>query len=119
MNLPVQIKSAPGRAFSSTVAYLLPHGYPNTVAPSYAHYASWTSLGMMFSSVTSGTHARTLCTFLYTHTVCCPHAGLHRARVRTRQCTTRARASALQCCPPKPCCMPWVWAPAPFPSRPR
>jgi hypothetical protein len=33
------------------IAYLLPSGYPLTVDQSYAGYATWSSLAMMFSSV--------------------------------------------------------------------
>jgi hypothetical protein len=41
----------PRLLFRAMVASLLPHGYPSTVAPSYAPYASWTAAGLTFSSI--------------------------------------------------------------------
>lgn len=39
---------------NATLSYLLPHGYPHTVAPSYASYARWTFLASVFSSTNGG-----------------------------------------------------------------
>jgi hypothetical protein len=39
---------------NALIAYLLPAGYPNTVAPSYASYATWSSAAMVFSSAGGG-----------------------------------------------------------------
>ena len=44
-------RTAPVRAFTAVTAYLLPFGYPVTVAPSYTAYASWAFFGMLFSSI--------------------------------------------------------------------
>lgn len=43
-------RKGPARVLAAVTAYLLPYGFPRTVAPSYASYASWTFAGMLFSS---------------------------------------------------------------------
>lgn len=48
--LMARARKGPARVFAAVTAYLLPYGFPRTVAPSYASYATWTFAGMLFSS---------------------------------------------------------------------
>lgn len=118
-----QAKTFPLRVMASIVAYLLPHGYPDTVAPSYTAYAAWTGFGMLFSSISGGEATRdddaAPTRVRRSAGACWCRAVLLRAAAAPQHCHTgcvHASASValpVQCCPCNRCYTQWGWGRVP------